>query len=152
VFPGSADWRECLRRSDSCNPECADLWNQKEFAQARSILAAIESRVSAASPKAQLRYHLELDRTYASATHAAPELTPPNLKKARTHYLTAVDEAQSAALDYLAIDALHMMPFIDTDPTLPLKWKRPGHRLRKANITAGRQTLGSFTAQQRRLC
>ena len=95
-----------------------------EFDQARGILAAIESRVGDASPEVQTRYLLELGRTYASPVHPAEARTPANDEIAREHYMRAFQTAKSAGLDSLAIDALHMMPVVDTEPNLQLEWNQ----------------------------
>lgn len=94
---------------------------RRQFDTARETLAALEPRLATASAEAQVRYHLELGRSFASATH--PRDNPPaNRETARGHYMRAFSVAKSAALDNLAIDALHMMPFIDTEPTQQLAW------------------------------
>jgi hypothetical protein len=97
---------------------------RKEFAQAREILSAVGMRQESASPEVQVRYSLELGRTFASATHSKDLLTPQALRAARTHFMRAYDLAAGARLDYLAIDALHMMAFVDTEPDLQLEWDR----------------------------
>jgi hypothetical protein len=97
---------------------------RKDFAKARQILSAVGPKQERASPEVQVRYSLELGRTFASATHSKELLTPEALRTARTHFMRAYDLAAGARLDYLAIDALHMMPFIDTEPDLRLEWNR----------------------------
>jgi tetratricopeptide (TPR) repeat protein len=92
------------------------------FTKARDILAVVEPRQSNASAQVQVRYFLELGRTYASATHPAQARTPENREQARSHFVHAHEIAARAGLDYLAIDALHMMPFVDTDPDRQLDW------------------------------
>lgn len=94
---------------------------RRQFDTARATLAPLEPRLATASPEAQVRYHLELGRTFASATH--PRDNPlSNRETARGHYMRAFSVAQSAALDNLAIDALHMMPLVDTEPAQQLAW------------------------------
>ncbi len=95
---------------------------RKDFARAQEILAAIKEQVKSASPEAQVRYFLELGRTYASATHPAEAQTPENKAMARSLYTQAFETAQKARLDNLAIDALHMMAFVDTEPKDQLDW------------------------------
>lgn len=95
---------------------------RKDFARAREILTAIQDPVKSASPEAQVRYFLELGRTYASATHPAEAQTPENKAMARSLYTQAFEAAQKARLDYLAVDALHMMAFVDTGPKDQLDW------------------------------
>ncbi len=65
-----------------------------------------------------MRYHLELGRSFASATHP-PDNPPASRETARGHFMRAFSLAHTAALDYLAIDALHMMPTVDTEPAQP---------------------------------
>ena len=94
---------------------------RRQFDTARATLAPLESRLATASPEAQVRYHLELGRSFASATH--PRDNPlANRETARGHFMRAFSVAQSAALDNLAIDALHMMPTVDTEPAQQLAW------------------------------
>ncbi len=93
-----------------------------KFDQARAILAAIEPRIAAASPQAQTHYFLELGRTYASTAHPAAAGTQENREIARAHYTRAFQIASNASLDWLAIDALHMMPVVDAEPAAQLEW------------------------------
>ena len=95
---------------------------RRNFEQALSILASIKSIISNASPEAQVRYFLELGRSYASPTHSEKDRTLENDNISRAHYLQAFQIAKSACLDSLAIDALHMMPVVDTDPAIQLQW------------------------------
>ena len=95
---------------------------RRRFDEARRILAGIEPAIAQAGPAAQVRYHLELGRTYASATHKADEITPEHREKARAAYMTAFDKAKAARLDYLALDALHMMVEVDRAPEAQLAW------------------------------
>jgi tetratricopeptide (TPR) repeat protein len=97
---------------------------RRDFAAARSILAAIEPRVTAAGAEARCRYWLELGRTYASATHPPEAQTADTRSRARAAFTTAADIAQTAHLDALAVDALHMLAFVDTAPADQLQWGR----------------------------
>lgn len=92
------------------------------FSQAQQILADIEPQIQSASAEAQVRYYLELGRSYASATHMPESQTLEVKNLARSAYLHAFELAQRGKLDYLAIDALHMMTFVDTDPEDQLEW------------------------------
>lgn len=94
---------------------------RRQFDTARETLAPLEPRLASASAEAQVRYHLELGRSFASATHP-PDNPPANREAARSHFIRAFTLAQAAALDYLAIDALHMMPTVDTEPAQQLAW------------------------------
>jgi len=95
---------------------------RKEFSEARDILASIEPSISQASAEAQTHYRLELGRTYASPAHSKESRTVENDKKAKDSYMSAFETAKNAHLDTLAIDALHMMPFVASEPESQLKW------------------------------
>ena len=93
-----------------------------DLAQAQQILRTIEAQVAAARAEARTRYELEFGRTLASAKHAVESQTPDIKEQARARYLRAFELAKGAQLDALAIDALHMLAFIDTAPIDQLKW------------------------------
>ena len=95
-----------------------------DFTRAQEILSEVEPQLQDAGAEVQARYYLELGRTYASATHPAESQTPEALEQARAAYLHTVELTQAAGLDNLAIDALHMMVFVDTAPEDQLKWNR----------------------------
>ena len=89
---------------------------------ARQLLSSIEPQVATAAPEVRVRYELELGRTLASAKHAADSLTPAAKEQARARYLRALELAKAHRLDPLAVDAVHMLAFVDTAPTDQLKW------------------------------
>ncbi len=95
---------------------------RKNFAEARRILAEIRDAIPDASAEAQVRYFLEMGRTYASTAHRPEEQTPESKENARSLYTEAFERARGARLDGLAIDALHMMSTVDTEPSGQLKW------------------------------
>ena len=95
---------------------------RKDFGRAREILAPIKDQALKGSPLAQVSYLLELGRTYASAAHPREAQTPEARSTAGALYRQAFEVAQKAGLDHLAIDALHMMAFVDTDPKAQLDW------------------------------
>ena len=95
---------------------------RKDFATARSILESIARDVQSASAEAQVRHALELGRTHASATHPKSDQTPESKATARAAYERALAIAKTAGLDGLAIDAIHMLAFVDTAPADQLKW------------------------------
>jgi tetratricopeptide (TPR) repeat protein len=97
---------------------------RRDFSQAQRILADIEPLLQNVSVEAQVRYYLELGRIYSSATHPPESQTPEAKELARSAYLRAFEPAQEGKLDYLAIDALHMMTFVDTAPEEQLEWNR----------------------------
>jgi tetratricopeptide (TPR) repeat protein len=95
---------------------------RRRFDEARRILAGVEASIPTAGPAAQVRYHLELGRTYASTAHKPDEVTPERREQARAAYTAAFEKAKAARLDHLAIDALHMMVAVDTAPAAQLAW------------------------------
>ena len=94
------------------------------FSQAQQILATLEPQIEHASPEAKVRYYLELGRTYSSATHPSESQTAEVKELARSAFMRAAELAQNGKLDNLAIDALHMMTFVDTAPEEQLEWNR----------------------------
>ena len=97
---------------------------RRDFSQARQILANIEPQIQNANIEAKVRYYLELGRTYSSATHPPESQTAEVRELARSAYMRAVELAQNGELDSLAIDALHMMTFVDTEPEEQVEWNR----------------------------
>jgi tetratricopeptide (TPR) repeat protein len=95
---------------------------RQDFSKAQDILRSIAKDIPAAGPEARARYALELGRTYASATHPPEWVTAENKQLARSSFERALDIARDAHLDGLAIDAIHMLAFVDTAPTEQLKW------------------------------
>lgn len=92
------------------------------FEDARAILQHLEPQLSRAGPEARTRYWLELGRTYSSATHPPESQTADVKARARDAYVRAADIAKREHLDDLAVDALHMLAFVDTAPADQLKW------------------------------
>src|SRR5580692_1962854 len=95
---------------------------RRDFERARSTLRMIEPQVQRASAQAQVRYALELGRTYASATHTQGAVASEEKDIARMQYSRALDIARGAKLDALGIDAVHMLAFVDTAPADQLRW------------------------------
>jgi hypothetical protein len=95
-------------------------------ADARDTLLPVGAALPSAGPDAVARYWLELGRTWISAVTTPEERTPEALASAREAYLRAIDVASEAGLDPLAIDAIHMMAFVDTDPADQLAWNERG--------------------------
>lgn len=95
---------------------------RRDFVRAQQILKTIEPQLAAASAEVRVRHELEFGRTLASATHAADSQTPAVKEQARSRYLRALELAKAGQLDALAIDALHMLAFVDTAPMDQLKW------------------------------
>jgi tetratricopeptide (TPR) repeat protein len=97
---------------------------RRDFSRAQEILAGIEPEIQGAGDEAKVRYYLELGRTYSSATHSPESQTPEVREQARSAFMKAAELAQNGGLDSLAIDALHMMTFVDTEPGEQLEWNR----------------------------
>ncbi len=95
---------------------------RRDFAKARALLAELQPALTGAGPEARVRYHLELGRSHASATHPPEALTDDARRQARAAFQTALDTARGAGLDGLAIDAIHMFAFVDTAPAQQLHW------------------------------
>jgi tetratricopeptide (TPR) repeat protein len=95
---------------------------RKEFAKAREILHSIEPQLQSAGAEAQVRYWLELGRTYASHQHPPDSQSHESKHSARMAFERGLDIARGAQLDGLAIDAIHMFVFVDTDPVDQVKW------------------------------
>ena len=93
---------------------------RREFARAQALLLGIEPQLGGA--EARVRHALETGRTLSSATHPPESQTPQVRAQARAAYLQAYEIARAAQLDALAIDALHMMAFVDTAPAEQLQW------------------------------
>ena len=97
---------------------------RRDFARARAVLAAVEPQLAAGSSELRVRYFLELGRTHVSPAHPQDALTPSALAAARAAYLQACNLAAQARLDYLAVDALHMMVTVDSAPDQQLEWNQ----------------------------
>ena len=114
--------------------QIARTWGlRRDFERARQILAEVQPQIDRAGAEAQVRYWLELGRTWASATHTPEQLTPAAKTQARNAYDRALSIAKRSKLDALAIDTVHMYAFIDTDPESGLKWADEGLKLAKAS-------------------
>jgi tetratricopeptide (TPR) repeat protein len=95
---------------------------RKSFDAARQLLGQIEAPIAKAGPEAQVRWQLELGRSFASAAHSPEQLTSDGKARARNAFDAALAGARAAGLDALAIDAVHMFAFLDTAPADQLKW------------------------------
>ncbi len=109
---------------------------RKDFARARELLGEVEGKIDAAGPEAQTRYWLELGRTYASHQHPPETQTAEAKRLARDAFSRALQIARQARLDAMAIDALHMFPFVDTAPEDQLRWTQQALALVEASDQA----------------
>jgi len=106
---------------------------RRNFSQAQKILAGIEPQIQSANAEARVHYFLELGRTYSSGTHPPESQTAEVRELARSAYMRAAELAQNGKLDGLAIDALHMMTFVDTAPEEQVEWNRKAIALMKSS-------------------
>lgn len=106
---------------------------RRNFSQAQKILADIELQIQSANDEARVHYFLELGRTYSSGTHPPETQTAKVRELARSAYMRAAELAQNGKLDSLAIDALHMMTFVDTAPEEQIEWNRKAIALMKSS-------------------
>lgn len=95
---------------------------RRQLDDARALLRSLEPRLAQAGPEARARHALEWGRNHISAVTRPPERTPANLAVAREAYLRALATAREAGLDGLAIDAVHMMAFVDDTPAEQRRW------------------------------
>ena len=102
---------------------------RRDFERAREELRAVAKELDRAGAEARTRYFLELGRSYASAAHPAELQTPQASELARSAYRQAIELARTASLDGLAIDAIHMMAFVDTDAADQLTWAEEALRI-----------------------
>ncbi len=118
---------------------------RKEFEPAREVLAEIYPKLGAASSEVNARYWLELGRTYCSASHPAESQTEDVKQRAREAYTLAFDFARAGAFDGLAVDALHMMTMVDTDPEAQIEWNEKAIAFMDAsNDAAAKKWAGSL--------
>ncbi|MEY3252445.1 MAG: hypothetical protein RL227_1418 [Pseudomonadota bacterium] len=97
---------------------------RRDMPRARELLQALEPQLAGAGPEARARHALEWGRNHISAVTRPAERTPENLDTARSAYLRALAVAREGALDGLAIDAVHMMAFVDDAPADQLRWNQ----------------------------
>ena len=103
--------------------QIARTWGlRRDFERARHVLAQVEPQLNGAGAEAQVRYWLELGRTYSSVAHDDTSQTDDAKARARTAYGNALALAKAAQLDSLAIDTLHMLASVDRTPADELKW------------------------------
>jgi tetratricopeptide (TPR) repeat protein len=107
---------------------------RSNFPQAQKILAGIEPQLQSVNTEAKVRYYLELGRTYSSGVHSPESQTDEGKELARSAYLQAFELAKNEKLDHLAIDALHMMPFVDTAPEEQVEWNRKAIEFMQSSV------------------
>ncbi len=112
---------------------------RRDLAGARELLRSLEPQLAGAGAgaEARARHALEWGRVHISAVTRPEERTPENLAAARTAYLRALAIAKDGGLDELAIDAVHMMAFVDTAPADQLKWNQQALEMVLASTQPG---------------
>lgn len=108
---------------------------QRKFDEAHKVLDDVEPRLTPDLGRPRIRYLLERGRAFNSSKH--PD-------KARPLFLEAIEIAQMAQEDNLAVDALHMMGIIDT-PEKQIEWNEKAMALaEKSKDERTRRWLGSL--------
>lgn len=118
---------------------------RRNLTGAKDLLRSLEPQLAGAGAEARARHALEWGRNHISAVTKPEERTPENLAAARAAYERALAVAREGRLDELAIDAVHMMAFVDNAPAEQLKWNeqalamvlastQPGGRAWEASI------------------
>jgi tetratricopeptide (TPR) repeat protein len=110
---------------------------RRDLAGAKELLRSLEPQLAGAGAEARARHALEWGRVHISAVTRPEERTPENLAAARTAYLRALAIAKGGGLDELAIDAVHMMAFVDTAPADQLKWNQQALEMVLASTQPG---------------
>lgn len=105
---------------------------------ARGLLRSLQPQLSTAGAEARARHALEWGRSHISAVTRADERTPENLATAREAYARALATAREGGLDGLAIDAVHMMAFVDDAPADQRRWNEEA----LAMVLASKQAEG----------
>ena len=107
-----------------------------EFAQAHELLDQVLAELSAQTPQARVRYHLERGRTFNSAGDTL---------LAREQFLQAYRLTEDKAHDTYRIDAAHMMAIVETDLDEKLQWNNRGlEAARQTDDPAARKWIGVF--------
>lgn len=89
---------------------------RQQFVQARALLEGLQPVLAGAGPEVQVRWWLEWGRTWVSAAHAPEQRTAEARARAGMAWERAAQQARAAGLDDLAVDALHMLAFVETEP------------------------------------
>lgn len=95
---------------------------RRDFTHALALLDTLVPQVAGAGPEARAWFALERGRARVSATHLPAQRSSEARALARADYLAAVQWAREAGRDGLAIDALHMLAFVDDTPAEQLRW------------------------------
>ncbi len=88
---------------------------RRQFAEAHRELDGVDAELAGAGPEPRVRTLLERGRTWRSAGEPA---------RARPLFLQAEQLARTAKLEYLHVDALHMVALVQHDPEEQMAWTR----------------------------
>jgi len=105
---------------------------RRDFAQAHQLLDEVEPRLDKAGPAPRVRYLLERGRTFNSAGESA---------RARGLFEQAWDEARSAGLEGLAVDAAHMVAITWSGKPEAIEWNLRGLALARPSKDAKARAL-----------
>lgn len=95
---------------------------RRDFAQAKAVLRELTPALAAAGAEARARHALEWGRAHCSAAHRIETVSVADRDEARRAFTAAHELARQAGRDALAVDALHMMVFVDTEPAQQVRW------------------------------
>jgi tetratricopeptide (TPR) repeat protein len=95
---------------------------RRHFDEAARLLRELEPALASAGPLPRAYHALESGRVLVSTAHPAGSITPDARFAAHDLYLKAIEQAAIAADDAVAIDAMHMLAIVETDPEAQLRW------------------------------
>jgi tetratricopeptide (TPR) repeat protein len=108
---------------------------QRKFDDAHALLDTIEGPLSEAASRARIRYLLERGRVFNSSG---------KVDESKPFFLKAIDYAEEAGEENLAVDAVHMMGIVDT-PEAGLEWNMKAIAMAEAATEEkARRWLGSL--------
>lgn len=102
---------------------------RRQFGAAHRVLDEVDAELGGAGAEPRVRSMLERGRTWRSSGEPA---------KARSLFLQAEQLARTSGLDYLHVDALHMVALVQADPEAQLEWTQ--RALAAARIARDPQT------------
>jgi len=100
---------------------------RKRFDDAHTLLDDIAAQVDQAGPEPRVRHLLERGRTFRSAGQ---------VPRARPLFMRAVELAETARLDDLAVDAMHMVALVEPASAEQLRWNQRALALAQASKDA----------------
>ena len=105
---------------------------RQRFQEAHEVLNEVERHLAEAGPRPRVRYRLERGRTYNSSGEK---------KKARPLFVEAWEQAQTAHMDGLAVDAAHMVAITYSGAPEALAWNQRGLVIARASQDAKARAL-----------